>query len=80
MELNYDKSEWDKIPTSVKELDGEELDFTDHNMRHLHKLEMDRRLYLTSTFLSDYSWDGAKKDYDDDDEDDDEPTGLEAFA
>lgn len=70
MELNYDKSEWDKIPDSVRQLDSEELDFTDHSMRNLHKLEMDRRLFAMSNFLPEYKWDGTERDrYEDDDDD-----------
>lgn len=60
MKLNYDKSEWEKIPDRIRELDSEELDFTQHSERRLHKMEMDRRLYITSNFLKGYQWDGSK--------------------
>lgn len=59
MELNYDKSEWEEIPDRIRKLDTEELDFTMHGERHLHKMEMDRRLYIQSSFLKGYSWDGS---------------------
>lgn len=60
MELNYSKERWEQIPDEIQELHSQELDFTDHPDRELHKLEMDRRLYLMSNFLPGYTWDGMK--------------------
>lgn len=60
MKLSYDKEEWERIPERIRELDSTELDFTQHPERELHKMEMDRRLYIQSNFLRYYSWDGSK--------------------
>jgi len=78
MKLNYDKSEWDRIPDEVKDLHTQELDFRESNpQRELHKLEMDRRLFITSNFFPEYSWDGTKRKHRIDepisDDTDDEP-------
>lgn len=62
MKLNYSKEQWEKIPEEIRKMDTTELDFTDHDERELHKLELDRRLYLMSDFLSDYRWDGTHRD------------------
>lgn len=82
MELNYPKERWEKIPDEIRKLDTLELDFTDHEDRHLHKMEMDRRIYLITNFLKDYTWTGEVNQYsvDSTDEESSDPqAGLEAF-
>ena len=52
-----------------------ELDFTEHEERELHKMEMDRRMWLSNIFLKKYTWTGRlRKRYREDEEDDEVKT------
>lgn len=92
MRLNYPKQRWEQIPERIRSLDTTELDFSDHDERELHKMEMDRRIHITSNFLPEYSWDGSVREHrtdtddvgitnNDDDRESETETqpGLEAF-
>lgn len=64
MKLNYDKSEWDRIPEEIRQLDTKELDFSKTNPdRELHKLEMDRRLYISGKFFPQFTWEGEPREH-----------------
>lgn len=80
MKLNYDKSEWERIPDRIQELHTKELDLTQHEERELHQMELDRRLWYGTKFLKEYSWDGTKRSIYEDDEDDAEDNEEEDSA